>query len=39
MAQQIAAVIEPELGRVERETAARKPPGNLDAWDCYQRGL
>jgi TolB-like protein/DNA-binding winged helix-turn-helix (wHTH) protein len=39
MAQQIAAVIEPELARVERETAARKPPGNLDAWDCYQRGL
>lgn len=39
MAQQIVAVIEPELARVERETAARKPPGNLDAWDCYQRGL
>jgi hypothetical protein len=39
MAQQIAAVIEPELARIERETAMRKPPQNLDAWDCYQRGL
>lgn len=39
MAQQIAAVIEPELARLEREAAMRKPPGNLDAWECYQRGL
>jgi TolB-like protein len=39
MAQNIAAVIEPELAAVERELAARKPPENLDAWDCYQRGL
>jgi TolB-like protein/Flp pilus assembly protein TadD len=39
MAQQIAAVIEPELARVEREAAARRPPDDLDAWDCYQRGL
>ena len=39
MAQQIAAVIEPELARLEREAAVRRPPGNLDAWDCYQRGL
>src|SRR3954453_20575951 len=40
MAQQIAAVIEPELARIERETAIQKPPArNLDAWDCYQRGL
>jgi TolB-like protein/DNA-binding winged helix-turn-helix (wHTH) protein/Flp pilus assembly protein TadD len=39
MAQQIAAVIEPELARLEREAAIRKPPGNFDAWDCYQRGL
>jgi TolB-like protein len=39
LAQQIAAVIEPELARIEREAAARKPPGNLDAWECYQRGL
>lgn len=39
MAQQIAAVIEPELGRLERESAVRKPPANMDAWDFYQRGL
>jgi tetratricopeptide (TPR) repeat protein len=39
MAEQIAAVIEPELGRLEREAAVRRPPVNLGAWDCYQRGL
>ena len=39
MAQQIAAVIEPELARLEREAAVRRPPVNLGAWDCYQRGL
>ena len=39
MARQIAATIEPELSKVEQQLAARKPPGSLDAWDCYQRGL
>lgn len=39
MATQIAAVIEPELARLEREAAVRRPPVNLGAWDCYQRGL
>jgi TolB-like protein len=39
MAEQIAAFIEPELGMVERELAARKPPENLAAWECYQRGF
>jgi TolB-like protein/DNA-binding winged helix-turn-helix (wHTH) protein len=39
MARQIAAVIEPELARLEREAAVRRPPDNLDAWDYYQRGL
>jgi TolB-like protein len=39
MAKQIAAVIEPELASVEQEIAFRKPPANLDAWDCYQRGF
>jgi TolB-like protein len=39
MAEQIAAVIEPELARLEREAAVRRPPVNLGAWDCYQRGL
>ena len=39
MARHIAATIEPELSRVEQQLAARKAPGSLDAWDCYQRGL
>jgi TolB-like protein/DNA-binding winged helix-turn-helix (wHTH) protein len=39
MARQIAATIEPELSRLEQQRAARKPPRDLDAWDCYQRGL
>ena len=39
MARQISATIEPELSRVEQALAARKAPNNLDAWDCYQRGL
>ncbi|MFL5285926.1 MAG: winged helix-turn-helix domain-containing protein [Rhodopila sp.] len=34
MAQRIAAVIEPELARLEREAAVRRPPANLGAWDC-----
>ena len=39
MAQTIVALVEPELGAVERERAHRKPPENLDAWETYQRGL
>ncbi len=39
MTQTIVGAIEPELGNAERERARRKPPGNLDAWSCYQRGL
>jgi len=39
MARQIAATIEPELAKIEQQLAAGKPPNNLDAWDCYQRGL
>jgi TolB-like protein/tetratricopeptide (TPR) repeat protein len=39
MTQTIVGAIEPELGSVERERARRKPPDNLDAWSCYQRGL
>ncbi len=35
----IAAAIEPEIGEAERERARRKPPGNLDAWNTYQRGM
>ncbi len=37
--QAIVTAIEPELESTERERAYRKPPGNLDAWECYQRGL
>jgi TolB-like protein/Flp pilus assembly protein TadD len=39
LAQQIAAIIEPELASIERERAVRQVPESLDAWDCYQRGL
>jgi TolB-like protein len=39
IATQIAAAVEPEVGSIERDVAAHKPPGNLDAWDCFQRGL
>ncbi len=39
MAEQIAATIEPELARLEREAAIRRPPRHFDAWDSYQRGL
>ncbi len=39
MAEQIAAAIEPEMARLEREAAVRRPPVSLGAWDCYQRGL
>lgn len=39
IANRIAAAIEPELGVLEREAARRKDPENLDAWDCYQKGM
>jgi adenylate cyclase len=39
MTSTIVGVVEPELRAVERERAVRKPPGNLDAWEIYQRGL
>jgi hypothetical protein len=39
MAKQVAAVMEPEFATIEQQIAFRKPPQNLDAWDCYQRGL
>ena len=35
----IAGEIEPELAEVERERAYRRPLEDLNAWDCYQRGL
>ncbi len=39
MTQTIAGALEPELNAVERERAINMPPGSLDAWACYQRGL
>jgi len=37
--QTIVSAIEPELGNVERMRLSRKPPENMDAWECYQRGM
>ena len=37
--QQIAAVIAPELDRAEQLRSVEKRPENLDAWECYQRGM
>jgi adenylate cyclase len=39
MTQTIVGAVEPELSEAERVRAMRKPPGNLDAWETYQRGL
>jgi adenylate cyclase len=39
MTHTIVGAVEPELGAAERERAVRKPPGSLDAWVTYQRGL
>jgi adenylate cyclase len=35
----IVGAVEPELSAAERERVLSKPPENLDAWECYQRGL
>ncbi len=37
--QAIVTAIEPQLATTERQRARRKPTENLDAWECYQRGL
>ncbi len=39
LTERIVGALEPELGKAERARAKRKHPGNLDAWDLYQRGL
>ncbi len=39
ISEQIAASIEPRLSELEQVRASAKPPGNLDAWDCVQRGF
>jgi len=35
----VVGAIEPALSRAEQDRARRKPPGSLDAWDYYQRGM
>ncbi len=35
----IVTTIEPQLMSTERQLARRKPTANLNAWECYQRGL
>lgn len=35
----IAATVVPELEKVETKRSAAKQTRNLDAWDCYHRGL
>jgi TolB-like protein len=39
LAAQIAAVLEPELRRVEIHRALRRDPANAGAWDAFLRGL
>jgi len=35
----IATTVVPELEKIETKRSAAKHPRNLDAWDCYLRGL
>ena len=35
----LVAAMQQEVGEFERERAHRKPPGSLDAWESYQRGM
>ena len=37
--ERIAATVMPELEKIETKRSAAKQPRNLDAWDCYLRGL
>jgi adenylate cyclase len=37
--ERIVASLVPALTRVEIRRALRRPPRNLDAWDCIQRGV
>jgi len=38
IASTISATIVPEIDHAEQIIARRKPPDNLSAWECYQRG-
>ena len=35
----VATAVAPAIADAERQRAMRKPPGSLDAWAAYQRGL
>jgi len=35
----VAIAIVPAIAEAEQQRAMRKPPGSLDAWAAYQRGL
>jgi adenylate cyclase len=35
----VATAVAPAIADSERQRAMRKPPGGLDAWSAYQRGL
>jgi adenylate cyclase len=39
IAEAVVAAVEPRLHRAELERARRKRPADLDAYDCYLRGL
>jgi adenylate cyclase len=39
VAQAVAIAIAPAIAEAERKRAMRRPPGSIDAWAAYQRGL
>jgi TolB-like protein len=39
IARGVLSELEPQLTRAEIARIERQRPGNLDAWDCYRRGL
>jgi adenylate cyclase len=39
IAEAVTIAIAPAIADAERQRAMRKPPGSLDAWAAYQRGL
>jgi adenylate cyclase len=39
IAHAVAIAVAPAIADAERQRAMRKPPGSLDAWAAYQRGL
>jgi len=39
IAQAVTIAVAPAIADAERQRAMRKPPGSLDAWAAYQRGL